>query len=286
MHDFFKSFRFKAILVLIAFLIGVMIFAVTKGGYSLSGASVVNTVTKPFKSISNTIALKIEANLDKITNATEYYNENQRLRDQIGMLNDKLADYHEKTAELEELRKYLGIKEKHEDMVLSEPCKVIGFTANDPFKSFIIDKGSDNGIKPYCPVITTEGLVGITVEVSADTSVVRTLLSPDLSIAAVSVNSGDTGIVEGNISLAMDNRTKLIHVPKENGLSVGQLITTTDNSGLFPRGYSIGTVTETGVDTSGLSSYAVIKPAVRIEKLTSVMVVTDFNGKDSSYYEN
>ena len=39
MHDFFKSFRFKAILVLIAFLIGVMIFAVTKGGYSLSGAS-------------------------------------------------------------------------------------------------------------------------------------------------------------------------------------------------------------------------------------------------------
>jgi rod shape-determining protein MreC len=84
----------------------------------------------------------------------------------------------------------------------------------------------------------------------------------------------------------MDNRTKLIHVPKENGLSVGQLITTTDNSGLFPRGYSIGTVTETGVDTSGLSSYAVIKPAVRIEKLTSVMVVTDFNGKDSSYYEN
>ncbi|MBR6669409.1 MAG: rod shape-determining protein MreC [Ruminococcus sp.] len=286
MHDFFKSFRFKAILVLLAFLIGVMIFAVTKGGYSLSGASVVNTVTKPFKKLSNTVAVKIEANLDKITNATEYYNENQRLREEIGRLNSKLSDFQDTKAELEELRKFIGIKEKHEDIILSEPCKVIGFTANDPFKSFIIDKGSDNGIEPYCPVVTAEGLVGITIEVSADTSVVRTILSPDLSVGAVSTTSGDTGIVEGSISLAIDNNTKLIHVSKENNLDLGHLITTTDKSGLFPKGYSIGTVIETGVDSSGLSSYAVIKPAVRIEKLSSVMVITDFNGKDSSYYEN
>ena len=286
MHDFFKSFKFKVILTLLAFLIGMMIFAVTKGGYSLSGASAINTVTKPFRKASNSIAVRIEAGLDKISNATEYYNENQRLRDEIGKLNSELAQYKDTQAELDELRKFIGIKEQHEDMILSEPCSVMGFTANDPFKSFIIDKGSDDGIEPYCPVVTAEGLVGITVEVSADSSVVRTILSPDLSVGAISISSGDTGIIEGSIALAAENQTKLIHLPKDNNLKTGQLMITTGKSGLFPAGYSIGTVMKTGLDTSGLSCYAVIKPAVRIEKLSSVMVITDFDGKDASYYEN
>ena len=57
-----------------------MIYGVTKGGYSVSGASFVNTITKPFRSVTNGISMKIEHVLDKMTNATEYYNENQRLK--------------------------------------------------------------------------------------------------------------------------------------------------------------------------------------------------------------
>ena len=37
MKDFFKSIRFRIILGLLAFLTGVMLFAVLKGGYSVSG---------------------------------------------------------------------------------------------------------------------------------------------------------------------------------------------------------------------------------------------------------
>jgi len=286
MHDFFKSFKFKIILGLLAFLIGIMIYSVTKGGYALSAESVINTVTKPFISFSNSISMKIEANLDKVSNATKYYNENQQLREQIGELNKQLYEYKDIENELEELRKFVGIKEKHQDMELSEPCRVVGFTANDPFKSFIINKGSNDGIEPYCPVVTAEGLVGMTIEVSSDSSVVRTILSPDLSVGAVSSSTDDIGIIEGEISLALDNKTKLIHLSKENSLKEGQLLVTTGKSGLFPKGYSIGTVVETGLDKSGLSDYAVIKPAVKIEKLASVTVITDFDGKDASYYEN
>ena len=286
MHDFFKSFKFKVILTMLAFLIGIMIFAVTKGGYSLSGVSIINTITKPFKSFSNAVAVKIETNLDKLSNATEYYNENQRLRDQIGELNEKLSDYESTKAELEELRKFVGIKEKQEDLILSEPCKVISYTANDPFKSFTIDKGSNDGIKPYCPVVTGEGLIGITIEVSSESSVVRTILSPDLSVAAVSSASDDAGIIEGSIALALENKTELTLVPKENNLKEGELMTTTGTSGLFPHGYSIGTVKEFGLDSTGLSYYAVIEPSVRIVRLTSVIVITDFDGKDASYYED
>ena len=64
MREFFKSTRFKILLAFIAFLVGIMIYAVTKGGYSLSGASFINTVTKPFRFVSNKISMELETVLD------------------------------------------------------------------------------------------------------------------------------------------------------------------------------------------------------------------------------
>ncbi|MDE5853953.1 MAG: rod shape-determining protein MreC, partial [Ruminococcus sp.] len=198
MREFFKSTRFKILLAFIAFLVGIMIYAVTKGGYSISGASFVNTVTKPFRFVSNKISMQLETVLDRLNNSDSYYNENQELKKQISELNEQLTDYNDLKAELEEFRKLVDIKEEHPDSVFSQPAEVLGYVTNDPFKSFTIDKGSDDGIEPYSPVTTSDGIVGIIIEVSKHTATVRTILSPDLSIAAVcSATNADFGIVEG-----------------------------------------------------------------------------------------
>ncbi|MBE6856604.1 MAG: rod shape-determining protein MreC [Ruminococcus sp.] len=287
MRDFLKSKRFKVLMAFLAFLIGIMIYAVTKGGYSVSGASFINTITKPFRSFTNGIAMKIELGLDKMTNADEYYNENQLLKQQIGELNKQLTDYEALQAEVEELRKFVTIKEEHEDYILSAPCDVIGYVTNDPFKSFTIDKGSEDGITPYCPVVTAEGLVGITVEVSENVSTVRTILSPDLAVASVcSSSSADMGIIEGSIVDSQKDQTKLIHIDLENKLRIGDLMVTSGRSGLFPDAYPIGTITDIGLDSNGLSAYADIQPCVDVSRLTSVIVITDFSGKKESDNEN
>lgn len=280
MRDFIKSTRFKVLLAFLAFLIGIMIYAVTKGGYSISGASFIQTITKPFRSASNSIGMKIEGNLDKITKADEYYEENKRLKIQIGELNKQLTEYDALKAEVEELRKFVSIKEEHEDYVLSVPCSVIGYTTNDPFKSFTIDKGKADGILPNCPVATAEGLVGITVEVSEHVTTVRTILSPDLSVAAVcSASLADSGIIEGDIAASEDGCTKLSHVTTDNKIKSGSLMITAGNSGLFPKDYPIGIVREMEYDVSGLSMCSVIEPCADITRLTSVIVITDFTGK-------
>lgn len=280
MRNFFKSTVFKILLAFLAFLVGIMIYGVTKGGYSISGASFVNTITKPFRSVSNSFSMKIEHNIDKISNATEYYNENQRLKQQVSELNKQLTEYEALKEEVEELRKFVTIKEEHEDYILSEPCEVLSYVTNDPFKSFTINKGSDEGIKPNCPVVTAEGLVGITIEVSEHVSTVRTILSPDLSIAAVcSSSAADSGIIEGTILDAEKGNTRLIHVPLNNLLKEGDLMITNGSSGLFPKGYSIGIIKDISLDSSGLSVCAEIEPCIDITRLTSVIVITDFSGK-------
>lgn len=287
MREFLKSTRFKVLLAFLAFLIGIMIYAVTKGGYSISGASFVNTISKPFRSVSNSISVRIEHSLDKLSNATEYYNENQRLKLQIGELNKELTEYEALKTEVEELRKFVTIKEEHEDYILSEPCDILGYITNDPFKSFTINKGSDDGIEPYCPVVTAEGLVGITIEVSEHVSTVRTILSPDLSVAAVcSSSTADTGIVEGAILSAESGNTQLIHINKENQLKTGDLMVTTGSSGLFPKGYSIGTIKSISLSANGLSACAELEPSINISRLTSVIVITDFSGKKEASDED
>ncbi|WP_297957542.1 rod shape-determining protein MreC [uncultured Ruminococcus sp.] len=280
MRDFLKSTRFKILLGFLAFLVGIMIYAVTKGGYSVSGASFINTITKPFRSASNGISMKMEGTVDKLSNADKYYEENQKLKKQIGELNAQLTEYDAIKAEVEELRKFVSIKEEHEDYMLSQPCKVLGYVTNDPFKSFTIDRGSADGIKVNCPVVTAEGLVGITVEVSEHVSTVRTILSPDLSVAAMaSSSSADQGIIEGSVLASENGRTRLIHVPKKNKLKRGDLMITTGTSGLFPKDYPIGTILDIGIDSNGLSVCADIQPCVDVNRLTSVIVITDFSGK-------
>lgn len=287
MGEFFKSTRFKVLLAFLAFLVGIMIYSVTRGGYSLSGVSFINTITKPFRYVSNSISMKIEKSADRINNADDYYEENQELKRQIGELNKKLTDYDDLVAEVEELRKLVVIKEEHPDNIFSQPAEVMGYIANDPFKGFTIDRGYADDIEPYSPVITPEGIVGIVIDVSQHSSTVRTLLSPDLSIAAIcSSTNTDFGIIEGTVIAAENGMTKLTHLDKNHQIKKGDLMITSGSSGLFPKDHAIGIVTKTGIEANGLSAYAEIEPCADISRLRSVFVITDFDGKNDSNKED
>lgn len=286
MRDFIKSAKFKILLAFIAFLTGIMIYSITRGGYSVGGESFINTITKPLRYVSNSLAVKVENTADKIYNAEEYYNENKYLKEQINDLKKQLADYDNLKAEVEQLRKFAVIKEEHPDDEFSVPAEVLGYTVNDPFRSFTIDRGSDDGIEPYCPVITADGLVGITIEVSAEVSVVRTILSPDLSVSAVGADSNaEYGVIEGTVLTAEDGNTKMTHLSVDNKLEEGDLILTAGNSGLFPKGYSIGTVKSKGFEKNGLSACAEIEPCCDIARLSDVVVITNFRGKQGQEEE-
>ena len=287
MRDFVKSTKFKVLLGFLAFLIGIMVYSVTKGGYSLSGVSLFNTVSKPFRTVSNSISRNMEGTLDRLAHSDEYYEENQRLKEEIGELNRRLTEYEALKTEVEELRELVSIKQEHEDFEYTQACAVIGYVTNDPFMAFTIDKGKEEGITPNCPVVTAEGLVGITVDVSDHMTTVRTILSPDLSVAAVSSkNNKDMGIVEGDILSAEKGITRLIHIDKNNKLKEGDLIVTSGTSGLFPKDYSIGKVKSVSRDSNGLSDCAVIEPCSDISRLSSVYVITDFTGKREEGNEN
>ncbi|MBQ9981783.1 MAG: rod shape-determining protein MreC [Oscillospiraceae bacterium] len=279
MRDFFKSLKFKLILCFIALIIGIMLYAVNQNGNMTGGSKIINTISEPFRRVSESISENAGSKIDYIFNSKKYYNENITLKEEINQLRSDLVDYENTKNELEELRKFIGIKEEHNDFSLSPPCRVISYTANDPFGSFMIDKGSEDGISLYDPVVTSAGLIGAITEISEKHSIVTTILSPELSVAVKALGKKETGVLEGNAKYAADDNTHMIYIEKNNNIKSGDTIVTTGSSGMFPADYLVGTVKEKGNASSGISDYAVIEPFADIRHLTSVMVVTSFEGK-------
>lgn len=277
MNGFFKSVKFKVVVCIAAFFLGIGLYSVAKGGNTSGSSEFIGSFLNPMKKFSNVISDKVSLVIDLFTDAEVYVQENQLLRQEIAELNKRLIEYEDMKSEVEDLRKFIGIKEENEDFILSPPCTIISRTANDPYGTFVIDKGTDDGIKLYDPVVTSEGLVGVIVKVADTYSTVRTILSPELSIGGLCVESRDTGIIEGSLKYAADGKCKMIYLEKNNKIKKGDLIITSGNSGQFPQGYVIGNVTETGIEDSGLTAYAVIEPAVNPHEISNVMVIIDFN---------
>ncbi len=278
MKGFFQSAKFKIIVALTAVVVGILIFSLTKGGYAADSSSLLSVIFEPFQKASTAISEKVSSSLDMLVNAEKYYNENIQLKENLNELYNDIIDYDRLQRENAELRELLALKEENGEFVFSSPCTVIARTANDPYGSFTIDKGSDDGIAPYDPVITSEGLVGVCYDVSRTTSRVRTLYSPKTAVGVTVLRTKASGILEGDYELVENGCSRMSYIEKTADIRVGDIIMTT-GSETFPAGQLVGTVEEVGIEDSGLSKYAVVRPAIDVDSLTSVFVITDFNGQ-------
>lgn len=284
MKEFFSSKKFLIIACIAAFLIGIMIYAAVSSSNAISSA--VGTVFSPIQRFSNRISDAVSETIDMLVNARDYYDENQSLKEQLAELHAQMSDYTQVMQENEQLREMISLAESSQGVVLSEPCTVIGRTANDVYGSFIIDKGEKDGIGYYDPVVTSNGLVGFVTEVEYTYSRVTTIYSNAISLGVYCVRTGETGVIEGSYELALDGKIRMVYIPLECEMREGDIIITSGYSGIVPQGLIIGTAGETFIAQNGLSRSGLITPIINPYDLKTVFVITDFEGKGSGYEED
>lgn len=258
-----------------AVLLGAMIYSVTTGGYSSGSSYLFELIFEPVKNLSMKLSDKISTSLDMVMNAQKYYDENQQLKEQINSYYNDMVEYDRVLQENAELRVMLELKTEYDDFEFSPPCNVIARTTNDPYASFTVDKGANDGIAPGDPVVTENGIVGACYEVSNTTCKVRTLFSPRTSVGVYSVRTKSEGIVSGGYDLAADGKIRMSYISKDSDIVEGDIIVTSGSTN-YPAGQLIGTVESVAMEQSGLSKYAVIIPAEDPKTLTSVFVITNY----------
>lgn len=258
-----------------------MAYAAMSAGAATLPERIIHAVSQPFVNFSITISNWMEDTIDKFVNADFYKREYELYKQKVSELILANMDKERIEEENRSLREMLKIPQDHKDFTLSAPCSVIARTPNDVFGGFIINKGTNDGIELYDPVFTSIGLVGMVVETAPTYSRVRTLLSTELNISVTTGYHNVVGIIENDILYAKEGQALMSYISKDSTINVGDVVVTA-GSEFFPPGLIIGTVSEVFPDSNGLSLHAKITPAENVFQVTSVFVITDFEGQGIS----
>ncbi|QAT17250.1 rod shape-determining protein MreC [Candidatus Velamenicoccus archaeovorus] len=198
------------------------------------------------------------------------YWDGKKLVRENGGLKKALLESEELRKENTRLRDLLDLRQKLD--YETTPASVIGRDFG-VFRSYLVlDKGRAAGVKTYAPVITAAGLVGKVLETGQFSCKVILLNDPDLSVPAKDARSGEQGLVSGSL----DGKCKLRFLDVNSDVVEGDLIVTSGLNMTYPAGIPIGRVKMVGMESSGLSKFAVIEPVLNLSCLDEVLIVTSF----------
>lgn len=177
--------------------------------------------------------------------------------------------------ENEELKKLLGYKQEHPMDTIT--ARVVYRSPDRWNNRVVINRGSEDGVKPKMPIITSQGLIGRVENVTKHMSEIQLLTDSEggPGIAAV-IQSGSEevlGIVEGydpQKKCLILNKVSVTAQPKK-----GQIVVTSRLSDVYPGGILIGTVSEVKMSDGQVEQVVYVKPSASFENLDFVMVVKD-----------
>ena len=200
--------------------------------------------------------------------------ENEELKKTVDELTIKINDLTTDKYELAELRQLLSLDERYSDYP-TVGARVIGKDAGNWYSTFLIDKGSNDGIKVNMNVMAGSGLVGIVTSVGPNWATVRSIIDDDSNISAMVLNTSDTMIVTGDLEMYSNGNIKFTELRDEdNAVSPGDQIVTSQISSKYLPGISIGYIKEINNDSKNLTKSGYITPVVDFEHLDIVLVVT------------
>lgn len=272
-----KKFQMKSkhLLVLMTFLcISAILLTFTQVVSVSPLREAASRVIVPFQNGINQIGTWMNGKLEGFQNVEELAAQNKELEQRVAELteeNTRLAQNQEELARLQELYRL--------DQSYSEYDKVAAqVISKDPgnwYDTFVINKGSADGIEKDMNVIANGGLVGLVVEVETNCATVRSIIDDSSSVSAMTASTSDTCIVSGDLRLMDEGKLAFSQMSTENAVAVGEQIVTSNISDKYLRGILIGYVSEVTEDSNHLTNTGYITPAVDFKHIQEVLVIKE-----------
>ncbi len=230
--------------------------------------SAIGVVVTPFQDLTTGISSWVNTSITSAREKRDLKTENEDLKTQIADLS-ALLDIAQRYPELE-----------------STGTSVI---AKDPgvwYDVFTIDKGTNDQMTANMVLIAPEGLVGKVLESGLTYSSAQSILDSRSSVPAMSLRTGDLGVVKGSYTLLNEGLCTMEYIDAEAEIMVGDEIVTSHLSDIYPAGIPIGKVAELETDPNGLTKYAIIEPFVDLKHLTTILAVSKGGSGETTQLEN
>ncbi len=192
----------------------------------------------------------------------------EKLEREVNLLKQKLNASREVFLENSRLKEVLDFKQRSPYRLIIS--RVIARSADNWSAVFIIDKGRSQGVQKGMAVVSYLGLLGKVIETTPYSSKVMLVSDPNLSVSGIVQRSRQEGLVSGTLGTYLIMK----YLPEEPDIQIRDLIITSGLNQTYPKGILIGTVIDIGVEFSGLSRYAIIKPAANLSNIEEVLVIT------------
>ena len=200
--------------------------------------------------------------------------ENESLRAQVESLTADLSTMKLENSELDSLRELYQLDQKYPSYE-KVGARVISRDSSNWFSTFLIDKGSKDGIEKDMNVIAGSGLVGIVTDVGQNFAKVRAVIDDASNVSGSTLSNSDYCIVNGNLQTMNESQVIAFSGLKlgDHTMETGEQIVTSNISDKYLQGILIGYVKDFSQDANNLTWSGTITPAVDFEHLEEVLVI-------------
>ncbi len=259
----------KVALLVSAIGVCLLLLTLQTRGYGARAADALALLTTP---IQAGVAKAHRAAFDAWDTYLDWKNvraENRRLREEIRGLRVEGLRVRETDDENRRLRRLLALQERLPLTTVSG--EIIARDWGGWIRALTVNRGRGDKIGRLTAVISPDGLVGRVVEVRPGASIVQVLTDPASTVGAHVVRTRTPGIVEGEPSGAL----RFKYMARDGGqIEVGDVLVTSGQGGLFPRGIPVGRVRSIDDRGAALFHYAVLEPAVNFSRIDDVLLIT------------
>ncbi len=204
----------------------------------------------------------------KLNELYQVSQKNKRLEEALMKLELENLKAKEESLENLRLRELLGFKSKSEYRVI--PAEVVALEPNRKSYTVMLDIGRKDGVEKNLPVINMKGLVGKVTMVEEGSCGVVLLLHPNCRVAVLDRRSRVHGILRGS----QGNLLKLVNVPLDEDVKMGDKIISSGLGGVFPAGLKIGEVKKVERGKEGeLFKSILVKSGVDFNQLEELFVL-------------
>lgn len=276
MKDFFDTWKFKILVIVAVFLVGIMAYAGANGRLTAAPQELLSVVLTPLQKVTSALSGGAASVWEKYTSIDDVMDRNEQLEAENAELRQQMVDYDRIKAENDAYKALARIQDTNSEATYVSAF-VIGRDPLDEFGGFTLDQGSTDGVAVNDAIISDRGyLLGVVVEVDATSCKVMTILHPSFNAAGVISRTRENGILTGSADYAADGQCVLTNLDRTTEARKGDQVITTGLGGVFPANLLVGTVQEVVPEQSGKSSSAVILPGADPRTVKHVFIVTEY----------
>ena len=249
--------------------------------------SMINSFSQPFQKGYMIVQEWFGGLSDDFQTKESLEEENLKLKEELERLQNENMQLQSDARRVQELEELYELDTYYKDYPKTG-AQIVGLSPNNWYETYIIDKGSTDGIEKYMPVLSNNGLAGHISElyehyanvvsvVDESSYIYGQVNRKDGDLVAVQgakgYSSPDTGAIEEDLCMTQ-------FVTNEIDITVGDEIVTSSLGDIYPPGLKIGTVIEIIPLGTGYESLALVKPDVNLDQMDTVLIITEIWKQD------